>query len=550
MKKKRIVAALLAIMLLSATALTACDKKADEPAGVGNASVTIGDDGREMKGNLYLEGLPVVKEQETFTFLIDDVTDPAKIQELEMIKQITEDTNVKVDFLVYPNAVAVEKKNTMLNTGDYPDVMGGWLIGAGDVVKFGTTEKIFIPLEELFAEYAPNVEEALALPGIKQNMTLPDGHIYSPPYPVPEPELIFAPYINQVWLDNLDLEMPTTTEQFYDVLKAFKEQDANGNGDPNDEIPISAQSTRLGNWFALFGYPVIDTTMLVDGDKLVVPAVEPSYKEAIKFFNKLYEEQLLDQEVFSREHDSFFPQGKGVDSTFGAAILYNPSDMSPGLGEDGLFVRGTDYVPLPPLTNPQGQKPVYARGSTGTTTFVSQLVVTDAAKNPETIVRWIDHVYNKEISTQIQFGKFDVTLTDNGDGTYTPMEKTDITGAPGYVQFLSAIPRFPRPDLFAKVTNEPSQQAMRDAEDNMDEVWKDNLSTKIPTVWRTAEESKELSVIETDLNNHIKKTRAEWITGTADVEADWDAYLKQMDDFGLQKYIEINTKQINAALGK
>lgn len=46
-------------------------------------------------------------------------------------------------------------------------------------------------------------------------------------------------YLNKTWLDNLGLTYPETVEELYTVLKAFKEQDANGNGDPNDEIPIS-----------------------------------------------------------------------------------------------------------------------------------------------------------------------------------------------------------------------------------------------------------------------------------------------------------------------
>ena len=39
--------------------------------------------------------------------------------------------------------------------------------------------------------------------------------------------------------------MPTTTEELREVLRAFKEQDANGNGDPNDEIPLSGSPENL-----------------------------------------------------------------------------------------------------------------------------------------------------------------------------------------------------------------------------------------------------------------------------------------------------------------
>lgn len=44
-------------------------------------------------------------------------------------------------------------------------------------------------------------------------------------------------YINTKWLENLGLEMPTTLEEPHSVLVAFKEQDANGNGDPTTKSP-------------------------------------------------------------------------------------------------------------------------------------------------------------------------------------------------------------------------------------------------------------------------------------------------------------------------
>ncbi|HCA69426.1 MAG TPA: sugar ABC transporter substrate-binding protein, partial [Lachnospiraceae bacterium] len=52
------------------------------------------------------------------------------------------------------------------------------------------------------------------------------------------------------------MEIPKTTEEFEAVLKAFKEKDANGNGDPNDEIPFSADPNNLHieamtGWFGL-----------------------------------------------------------------------------------------------------------------------------------------------------------------------------------------------------------------------------------------------------------------------------------------------------------
>ena len=46
-------------------------------------------------------------------------------------------------------------------------------------------------------------------------------------------------WINQTWLDNLGLKAPATLDELYDVLVAFRDQDADGNGDPSDEIPLA-----------------------------------------------------------------------------------------------------------------------------------------------------------------------------------------------------------------------------------------------------------------------------------------------------------------------
>ena len=58
-------------------------------------------------------------------------------------------------------------------------------------------------------------------------------------------------FINKQWLDNLGLSMPTSIDEYYDVLVAFKEQDANGNGDPDDEIPLLFTSDSGGYTLSL-----------------------------------------------------------------------------------------------------------------------------------------------------------------------------------------------------------------------------------------------------------------------------------------------------------
>ena len=179
--------------------------------------------------------LPITDETYEFSMMIDDSGYP---EDKIIYNMLEEQTNVHVNLNLAPYALQVEKLGIALNTGDYADVIAGWLLGTKDIIDLGMGDQTFLPLEDLIAKYAPNIEEVLNIPGVRDSMTLPDGHIYCIPYVVGEPEATFKPYINQVWLERVGMAMPTTPEELKAVLIAFRDQDANGNGDPSDEIQI------------------------------------------------------------------------------------------------------------------------------------------------------------------------------------------------------------------------------------------------------------------------------------------------------------------------
>jgi len=554
MKGMKKTLAFLLALAVTAIPLFGCQSGGDVPSDGGSASssstpeVSTGEDGRPMEGNLYLEGLPLVKETETFSVLIDDSGDAETVKDRAMLKLLAEQTNVDVDWQIYPYEVAMEKKNLLLSSGDYPDVIGGWLLGTNDMVKYGSKEKIFIPLEELFEKYSPKMMEVLEMDNIRRDMTLPDGHIYNPPYPIPEPQCIFGPWINKTWLDNLGLSMPTTTDELYDVLVAFRDRDPNGNG-RQDEIPFSSRSDHFYNWFAFFGYPVSDTDLImVDGEPAFTGTMD-FYKDGLNYFHKLYADGLMDPELFTQDMNTYNNKGKAEDAVYGVCIMYYPYDISPGLDENELVIRGEDYVPLPPITSPNCDTPRWRRGSTGLTLFRTQLAITDKAKNPATIVRWLDNLYQTDNSAQAHVGVYGITGQKNDDGTYEKLPKTDITGAPGYSEWIGAMPKYVPLDVWNNTKRSPSDQMNQDANDALDAAWANNMTEMTPAIWMSAEESAQISTIQTDIGNYMKQKRAEWITGSADVNAEWDAYLQQLDAMGLQTLIEVQSNAIKKAMG-
>lgn len=107
--------------------------------------------------------------------------------------------------------------------------------------------------------------------------------------------------IRKDWLDNLGLDMPTTQEEFVEVLRAFKNDDPNGNG-VADEIPTGgrAEARWMGQLFGQYGiamwegYPQWD---IYDGE-LTYSAVTKNMRDCLEWMSGLYAEGLLDPETF------------------------------------------------------------------------------------------------------------------------------------------------------------------------------------------------------------------------------------------------------------
>ena len=96
-----------------------------------------------------------------------------------MLDEFKKQTNVDVEMRIFPYETATERLNLDLNSGDYADVVGGWTLSDSMILTYGVNQGVFIPLEDYFAEYCPRITEILDLPGVREEMTAPDGHIYA-----------------------------------------------------------------------------------------------------------------------------------------------------------------------------------------------------------------------------------------------------------------------------------------------------------------------------------------------------------------------------------
>ncbi|WP_317368333.1 extracellular solute-binding protein [uncultured Tyzzerella sp.] len=494
-------------------------------------------------------GLPIVdkKGYYTFSLFVDNHT-PVEGQILW--QPLENQTNVKVNLNQYPYEIAKEKYGLALSSGDYTDAIAGWCLSQNDILKYGANMGVFIPLEKYFEKYAPNIMKVLELPGVRETMTAPDGHIYSIPFVEEQPKVIYNPFINQKWLDNLGLDVPANTEEFREVLRAFKEKDANGNGNPNDEIPFSADpnNRRLAYLCGWFGLPMETDGFTIINGELEFGFNKEEYKQFIEYMASLNAEGLLDPEFFTQDLSTW--KAKGEQDLYGVSMAYGSLDFKKYAPD-----QDPEFVPLPVLSSPQCNDPKWLATSNGMQIYKNQFVITDKAKNPEIIVRYWDNVFETYNSFQALNGPFDKFCEKVGENHYRPYDTTKLP--PEEQEKYSPMNIFPRPlptyiPSDVKIDRDIELKSYKYEKKLADKLYAPYLLgndgngnyTVIPQFWVPEDKVEKLSEYSTSITSYVNQKTAAWISGQADVNLEWNEYCKQLEKLGLQEYINIKKEAI------
>ncbi len=434
---------------------------------------------------------------------------------------------------------AKEQIQLRMASGDYPDAVMGNYFSAQDVSNYASLG-ILVPLDEYINETdTPNIYKLFQEhPEVAAANKLEDGHMYSmPQYIGREAQFLeTALWINKTWLDNLGLEVPKTLDDLYEVLKAFKTGDPNGNGKA-DEIPMSfANGSGYSYPEALLSCFGISTkhggydgfTTIEDGVCSFSPERE-EWKELMKFYNKLYNEGLLDMECFTQDYNQFLAKLASEESIVGF-LTFNSNPMQ----------NADEYIAIEPI-HAEGYEACWHLnpGVIGVRNLFS---VTTACENPAAAMRWLDKFYSPEESLKNMYGDVGRTFTIDDKGvwqwnepeegkTFNQMitENTIVSGPAAVTEemietMLGVNPQWAEMD---EIYNTMYKQHADD------ENW--------PRPYYTNEESGRYSELSTDLFSFVNERKAEWITGKPEaIDAEWDEYLKDLEALGSEEFITIN----------
>ncbi len=323
-EKKVLSAVLAATMVMS---MTACgqggsqnQKTADTAAETEAAEKTLTASGLDAQyfdeeGNMKL---PLTDGSYTFKILwkksADDKGTPA---DKYMLQEALKATGIKVEVEEVAAQAWDEKISVIFASGDLPDAICGEM---PNLINF--TDQC-TDLTDLFPQYCPFINSFFEENPGSRAVNEFDGRLYSLSHTrinMMNCDTLWS--INTTWLKNVGMDIPTTTDELYEVLKAFKEQDANGNGDPNDEIPYSFNKVNdssiasdgllsLMNMFGMVndGAARNSQYIMVEDGKVKFAPTEERFYEMLKYINKLYSEGLIDQDGLLQEPTDRYSKG-------------------------------------------------------------------------------------------------------------------------------------------------------------------------------------------------------------------------------------------------
>ena len=449
--------------------------------------------------------------------------------EMTVFQEMEKATGVRFDFKHPPAGQEKEQFNLMLASNDLTDVIyWNWFGvpgGPGKVVGEGQ----IIRLNELLQAGAPHYLAHLAeYPDRRKQVTLDDGtHYMFPKFKHDKYVRISHGFqVREDWIKKLGIDPPGTIDEWYAMLKAFKQNDLNGNGDPNDEIPYGGYD--LGNYsLTRFAYAFGATlSFVMQGNKVAFGPILPGYKDYLATMRKWYAEGLIDPDFASIDRKGFEAKIVG-DITASYAGLMN-GHMGKFLGlkkDDPNFALLGIQPPLGPAGKRYGPMNHEATG-TG-------LAISSACADPEAAVRWGDYLFTDEGILLTNFGKEGVSWTYvNGEPTLTDLIKNNPDGLPminalsQHVWSAHDGPGLQLERTFKEIQLPPQINAVNTYQATTD------TSLNMPLAQPTPEEGEELATIMNDIDTYVQEMHNKFVMGQAPM-SDWDNYVSTIKRMGI-----------------
>ena len=464
--------------------------------------------------------------------------------------------NFDLEFETIPSADYETKVNMALTIGDVedlPDVIITYGTSLTSVWEYAQAETI-LPLTDYYndPEVAVNITEAYERTGVKytDQLICPDGNIYGIAYfnqsygnEYPHKMWIYKP-----WLDALEAEVPTTTEEYYELLKKVSETDLNGNG-KEDEIGLAGDTGSYYGYFQYlmnaFVYAGDPQYKVVESGVISAAFATEEWKDGLKYIRQLFDEGLILSESLTMDTTQLRALLNGEEQT-----VFSFCHMGSGEAQNS-----DDYICIDTLTGPEGVNYATYRPSTA----VTDIMVTANCENPEAAFRLGDCLSSEHLSICTRWGEegvnwdyaenvedlsgyvptvegyeFSIVLHDN-DAFWSSSEAQNAS-------WRHIGPYVRQYGILNGIANDPEALSPYYTERNR--AWAlyqtsgHNPEETATVLNYSTEESALIADLETSLLNYVDEFKAGALSGNLDIDAGWESYLAELDKIGVDNWLE------------
>ena len=357
----------------------------------------------------------------------DGGSDPTNNMYTDYIKKgMLEDHNVEVEFVKVPRWTETEEINNLLASESAPDICLTYSYPT--IQKYAGMGGV-IDLQDLVVDNKndlPHLWDWLGQTNMYWDKSVQDGTLWALEGKRANNNRIVT-FIRKDWLDTLGLEEPTTREEFYNCMVAFRDNaDTLLGKDAKQMVPFSV-SSDVGWRAALLIESFMDPdvtdkelyTLGFDDRKLT----QNGTKEAIQLLNQWYNEDLMWKDFAIAESNT---EDDMMKAGYVGAFMHN-WDYPFRNGEDSINANlqrnvGPDakFVAIDCWENSKGEYVKYCDSTAGDRKIFFPITNDE----PLASLLYLDWISDPEHIEYLQIGDEGVTHEKTADGAYTFMPAT------------------------------------------------------------------------------------------------------------------------------
>ncbi len=549
MQLKRLLTLLLALMMV--ISLAAC-------GGNGEEETTVDPTAETTEAKPLVE-FPLESSKSYTIIMANDEDWDESIAANKLWRTLQTETNVRITIKRIERTNYMEELNKMLLNGEQWDAI---FTGFMTDDEYGTlaTQDYFLDISDMITneEICPNfVERSMAgrEDTVLKSLTTPDGGIYglgggdmNPGASLTSPILV-----NKAWVEKAGkkVEDIKTIEDLEFLLDYWSKNDMNGNGKKNDEIPyLLYDEDAKCNMEAFLGLYGISTTDGIEDNYVVVengtvkfaPSTD-AWKAAVKKLSDWYGKGYIWSNAFN---------GTKAADAFNKAL----ASSTPVVGMLTANEAPSDaYVAIAPV-KVSGYEAAWFVDPIMKNTKAS-FGISKNCKEPEFLLAWFDRMLNLDNSVRYHYGEQleEWDFTDDGHYEFLRLTEGEKAKQDEESPSLKTITEagLTLPSCFTVEDYEKKIYLYADQQFAMDayKLYESSLAKESwPRPYYSLEQRDDIDKVRTDVMNLVATKKAQWVTGAADIDAQYDQFVKDLETMGVNKMVAAMQAAYDVYLGK